>query len=110
MDQAYNILSTLQQTELAQEVWSEIATIAHPTKAPAPVGRTSWEHILADKMLVNPQGFTTTDLMLAFSGLAILVEKAAQSHSHSNQEIGGADATSIRKFVDVHMGNPNFAY
>lgn len=96
------MIKQLQRAEILRDVWSEIATLAHPDKALEEVPESPlWEQIVAGKISLNLQELCPDDLVLAVSGLAVLAKRAAQLRTNRGTDPGAIDP--LRVFVDAHL-------
>lgn len=99
---AWNMIKQLQRAEILRDVWSEIATLAHPDKAHEQAPESPlWEQIVAGKVSLNLQELCPEDLVLAVSGLAVLAKRAAQLQANTGTDSGASDP--LRVFVDSHL-------
>lgn len=100
-EQAWNVIKQLQREDIVRDVWSEIATIAHPDKAPQAGESRLWEQIVAGQIPLDLYRLGSEDLVLLFAGLSVLARGAArvQQNDSSTQR---ADTDPLKVFIDAH--------
>lgn len=100
-EQAWRVINRLQQADIVRDVWSEIATFAHPDKAPDARESQLWEQVVLGNVLINLHELTSQDLVLLFSGLAILAKRASSFDWETSRDSG--DQEPLQFFVASHF-------
>lgn len=100
-EQAWQVIKQLQQAEVVRDVWSEVATLAHPDKAPETQESPLWEQIVSGKLPLNLHELSNQDLVLVFSGLAIMAKRTLSLEQEISSSSGGTEP--LRIFIDSHQ-------
>lgn len=99
-EQAWNVLKQLQREDIVRDVWSEIATLAHPDKAPQARESRLWEQIVSGQVPLDLYRLDSEDLVLLFAGLSILAKGAARAQSENGLQ--PTDMDPLKVFIDAH--------
>lgn len=99
-EQAWNVIKQLQHEDIVRDVWAEIATLAHPDKAPEARDSPLWEQIVSGQMPLDLHRLGSEDLVLLFAGLSVLARRAASVHNGYGAQT--ADTQPLKLFIDSH--------
>lgn len=99
-EQAWNVLKQLQREDIVRDVWSEIATLAHPDKVPHARESRLWEQIVSGQVPLDLYRLDAEDHVLLFAGLSILAKGAAKAQSDTG--LPSTELDPLKAFIDAH--------